>query len=156
MRTLVCLVLAFVLFLALPGAIPASGAVQAKVKVFVQAEVTPAQVGAALGAWPHLASGVHFDWGLFMLADDGSMAPLPQVSRQRLRFVPGNKLNGRAVFAMPPGKHRLRLLVEAYVLVTRTYDDTIASTVAQWHQDFDLMARPGQKITLKRRLRPQE
>lgn len=146
--------LALALVMAWAAPLAASGLELARIKVEVNAEVTPAQVGAALGPWPRLASGVHYDWGLYLLSDNGEMTPLPQLGNKRLNFVPGPKLKSRAVFVLPPGKHRLRLLVEAYVLVTRTYDDTMASTVAQWQPVVEVLARPGQEITLQRRLEP--
>ncbi len=59
-----------------------------------------------------------WDWGLYIVPETGPNAALrplrPTDPKADLSMVTGQALADQAVFLAPPGKHRLRVLVNAY------------------------------------------
>lgn len=133
-----------------------AGSLTAQVTVKLHAQVTPQQVEAALGIPIGEISEVHYDWGFYLIGSGGGLSPLIQSDNARLRYLEGPLLNTQAVFQAPPGQHLYQLMVEAYVLQTRTYDDTIAVTVARWSPLITLKGSAGQKLTIIRSLGPHD
>lgn len=61
------------------------------------------------GAYP-----VTWDWGLYLVLEDNSLAALGPDDKQRLKVLQENPLIRDTVFLAPPGNLRLRLILDAY------------------------------------------
>ena len=87
-----------------------------------------------------------WDWGLY-LVENGKMLPLPTRGKQQLKLVQTERLVRDAVFLVPPGKRRLRLMVDVYVgLRTTSYKPV---TVVWVRDDYDLELKAGREITIR-------
>lgn len=90
-----------------------------------------------------------WEWGLYLVAGDGRLLPLAPESKQRLRGIPAERLVTDTVFLVPPGRQRLRLLAEGYVLM-RLHLGATPYNVALWHEDLELDLAPGREVAISR------
>ena len=88
---------------------------------------------------------VRWDWGLYLVASDGQLLPLRPEVKQGLKLLPSPRLQRDTVFLVPPGRQRLRLLVEGYVGVrySMAYTPFIINSL---QHDATLDLQPGQEI----------
>ena len=88
-----------------------------------------------------------WDWGLYVV-DNGRLLPLKPANNENLKVIMGPVLKRDTVFLAPPGKLRLRLLVDGYVGLRegRSYTPVTVSGVKQ---DFEVDLKAGQEITLR-------
>lgn len=118
-------------------------------QVFLDPGPNPARVQVKLKA--QVADGllqrpgerVYWDWGLYLVGGDKSLALLKPAQPQPLQVVgPVNPLDRQAAFLAPPGQRTLRLLATGYVF--RTWGEgEIAVTLANYAKDFQLNLAPG-------------
>ena len=95
----------------------------------------------------HRVSGPFWDWGLYRVGKDGSLRPLPPAGKQATRHLQGPRLEARGGFLAPPGRLRLRLLVECYLvhswsegmMPTQTQSLGVAELTRTWELDL----KPG-------------
>lgn len=135
----------------------------ARISLHVTGALDPAhvrdEVSIRLGPMPPPFSRVLkepvWDWGLYIVPDTGPNAALrplrPTDPKADLSMVTGQALDDRAVFLAPPGKHHLRLLINAYKV--HIYFDG-------WHEvrdyipvgggtrDYQVSLDPGQRLDL--------
>ncbi|MBI4798971.1 MAG: hypothetical protein HY794_09615 [Desulfarculus sp.] len=90
-----------------------------------------------------------WDWGLYLVAGDGRLLPLAPQSGEWLHGEPGERLVAHTVFLVPPGRQRLRLLVEGYVRV-RLGMSARPYGVALLQEDLELDLAPGQEVAISR------
>lgn len=88
-----------------------------------------------------------WDWGLYIV-ENGKLLPLKPADNENLKVIMGPVLKRDTVFLAPPGKLRLRLLVDGYVGLRegRSYTPITVSGVKQ---DFEVNLKAGQEITLR-------
>jgi hypothetical protein len=88
-----------------------------------------------------------WDWGLYIV-HDSRLLPLRPTDNENLKVITGPVLKRDTVFLAPPGKLRLRLLVDGYVGLRegRSYTPVTVSGVKQ---DFEVDLKAGREITLR-------
>lgn len=106
----------------------------------------------------HEITGPYWDWRLYLMGADGSLAPLRAMGSPRLRRVPAGRLEARATFLLPPGRHRLLLLVDSYL--EHSYYETLNDYVTEslslktYRKQQVLDLQPGQRRVLQYKLGP--
>jgi hypothetical protein len=139
----------------------------AYLKVNIKTSVNDAKIKDALAAnhlhlaFPagglfHEIRGPFWDWGAYLLAQDGSLRDLRPVSGGPLRRVQGKNLAGSATFALPPGIHKVRILIQVYMehdfyesdglMPARPSTETIF--VQGFSRDMAREIGPGQTLTV--------
>jgi hypothetical protein len=88
-----------------------------------------------------------WDWGLY-LAQDGRNVPLRPDPPQSLKEIRTPRLVRDTVFLTPPGKHTLRLIVQASVGVRGGWTYWPITTVLV-DQTFEVDLKPGEEITIR-------
>lgn len=121
-----------------PGPNPA----QVRVKLDLAADLSRMPTGAA-----DVSRTPRWDWGLYLVGSDGRLAPLKPASGEPLKLISGQRLTRDTVFLVPPGRVKLRLLAEGYVLARygMTAEPRNLTVVSQ---DFDLDLAPGAEVSL--------
>lgn len=162
-RTVLCL--ALLLLAAACGPVYLDpGPNPARIKVAVDARVSKAHadavVYASLGPMQPGFSDVLplpvWDWGLYLVpAGADELTPLrhlpPANLKTNLDYVKGFSLKAETVFLAPPGKHRLRVMINGYKVHVyfeggRRFTDYIY--VGGGSRDFQLDLKPGQSLDL--------
>ncbi len=91
---------------------------------------------------------VMWDWGLYLVREEGGLAALRPADGQRLRVIRVNPLERDTVFLVPPGKRRFRLLVEAYYFKPHA-ESFFPISLGGVVKDFDLEVAPGREAVLE-------
>ena len=86
------------------------GANPARVKVSIRGSAKSISIPETA----HSISPVKWDWGFYLVGEDGSLRKLSEASGQRTTVLENNSLNAKGDFLVPAGQHKARLLVEAY------------------------------------------
>ncbi len=122
-----------------PGPNPA----KVRVRLDLTADLNRLPAGAA-----DVSPTPRWDWGLYLLGSDGRLTPLKPESGEALKLISGSRLTRETVFLAPPGRVRLRLLAEGYVMVRygMTAEPLVLTLLSQ---DFDLDLAPGAEVNLK-------
>jgi len=121
-----------------PGPNPA----RVRVKLDLAADLSQMPTGAA-----DVSRTPRWDWGLYLVGGDGRLTPLRPESGEPLKLISGPRLTRDTVFLVPPGRVRLRLLAEGYVLAR--YGMTAEPrNLTVLSQDFDLDLTPGVEVAL--------
>ena len=87
---------------------------------------------------------VLWDWGLYVVGQDGVWQRLRPTQPVKFGALPGNPLDQNRIFLAPPGKHKLVLSLEAYVLM-ESGDQTVPITVARFGDHWQVDLAPGQE-----------
>jgi hypothetical protein len=82
----------------------------ARVRVEIQGQAKP----MALPETAHSLSRVTWDWGFYLVREDGSLRKLREAGGQRTTVLETNPLQATGDFLVPAGKNKSRLMVEAY------------------------------------------
>ncbi|MFH1058449.1 MAG: hypothetical protein V1797_07200 [Pseudomonadota bacterium] len=90
---------------------------------------------------------VRWDWGLYLEGQGGQLLPLAPASGEMLKLIAGQRLTRDAVFLVPAGRQRLRLIVEGYVSVRWGMSFT-PYALAGVQQDYVLDLAPGQEVVI--------
>jgi hypothetical protein len=140
-----------------PGPRPARVAVS--VRAQVDGETIRQAVQDRLGPPPYVPGWFHqlapapvWDWNLYLVRPDGELRRLEPEPGAQLAWVPGTVLEGQAVFLVPPGRHRLRLLAEA--AMEHTYSDAGGFwreyiPLVSHQRRFTLTVGPGEQKRVK-------
>jgi hypothetical protein len=103
--------------------------------------------------WFHqLAPAPVWDWGLYLVESDGGLRRLQPAPAAELVSLPGVQLSAEAVFLAPPGRHRLRLLADAYLEHGFTDDSGYWREyipLASHRRDYTLSLAPGQEASIR-------
>ncbi len=95
----------------------------------------------------HRVDGPFWDWGLYLVKEDGSLRPLPPAGKQATRHLQGPRLEAVGSFLAPPGRLHLKLLAECYLIhswsegmmPTQTQSLGVAELTRTWELDL----KPG-------------
>jgi hypothetical protein len=123
---------------------PGPGPRAALVRVEVEARARP-------GPPPETAfrvTPVHWDWGLYLVTDEGRLTRLSPAGGQRLRVLETNPLRDQADFAVPPGERTLRLLVESYRYYYLDWAPSLQE-LQSYRRDYTLRLAPGASRTIR-------
>lgn len=122
-----------------PGPNPA----KVRVKLDLAADLNRLPTGAV-----DVSRTPRWDWGLYLVGSDGRLTPLRPESGEELKLISGPRLTRETVFLAPPGRVRLRLLAEGYVLARygMTAEPRVLTLLSQ---DYDLDLAPGAEVSLK-------
>ncbi len=110
----------------------------------------PARIVASIKAQAPVASlpsrgdVVLWDWGLYLVGTDGVWKRLGPTQEARFSSLSANPLEQHLIFLAPPGKHKLVLSLEGYVMV-EAGDQTVARTVAKYSDTWQVDLAPGQE-----------
>ncbi len=106
----------------------------------------------------HEITGPYWDWRLYIMGPKGSLEPLRALGEPSLRRVPAKHLKARATFLLPPGRHRLLLLVDSYL--EHSYYETLNDHVTEslslktYRQRLVVDLKAGRQRTVKYQLGP--
>jgi hypothetical protein len=109
----------------------------ARVVVSVKAQAPQASL-------PSRGAPVLWDWGLYIVGADGVWKRLGPTQKAKFSAVPANPLEQHLIFLAPPGKHKLVLSLEGYVMVDAG-DQTVARTVAKYGDTWQVDLKPNQE-----------
>lgn len=116
----------------------------AKVRVLLKAEAKQQPKSwRAGGPYP-----VTWDWGLYLVQGDASLAQLKPADGQRLKVIEANPLVRDTVFLVPPGRRDLRLILEAYYFQPHA-EGSIPVSLGGTIMDFQVDVPQGGEKTLK-------
>lgn len=116
----------------------------AKVRVQLRAEVKQQpRSWRSGGQYP-----ITWDWGLYLVQGDESLARLKPADGQRLKVIEANPLVRDTVFLLPPGARNLRLMLEAYYFKPHA-EGTIPVSLGGTIRDFQVNVTQGAEKTLK-------
>jgi hypothetical protein len=158
-----CLALAALFLAAGCGRYADPGPRPARVRAAVSAEVSAGRIREAvldrLGPPPYTPGWFHqlapapvWDWGLYLVESDGGLRRLQPAPGAELVSRPGAQLSAEAVFLAPPGRHRLRLLADAYLEHGFTDDSGYWREyipLASHRRDYTLGLAPGQEASIR-------
>jgi hypothetical protein len=116
----------------------------AKVRVQLKAEAKQQPKSWRVGG-PYPAT---WDWGLYLVQGDGSLARLKPADGQRLKVIEANPLVRDTVFLVPPGRRTLRLMLEAYYFKPHA-EGSIPVSLGGTIRDFQVEITQGAEKTLK-------
>ncbi len=91
---------------------------------------------------------VTWDWGLYLVRNDESLAALGPVDRQRLKVLEENPLVRDTVFLAPHGQLRLRFILEAYYFKPHA-EGYIPISLGGTIRDYQVNLPQGGEKTLK-------
>lgn len=91
---------------------------------------------------------VNWDWGLYLVRSDESLAALGPADKQRLTVLEENPLVRDTVFLAPPGQLKLRLILEAYYFRPQS-EGYLPVSLGGTIRDFQIDLPPGGEKTLK-------
>jgi hypothetical protein len=109
----------------------------ARVVVSVKAQAPAASL-------PSRGDVVLWDWGLYLVGADGVWKRLGPTQPAKFSAMAANPLEQHLIFLAPPGKHKLVLSLEGYVMV-EAGDQTVARTVAKYGDHWQVDLKPGQE-----------
>ncbi len=118
--------------------------------VYLDPGPNPARIVASIKATvpeanlPSRGFPVLWDWGLYVVGEDGIWKRLGPTQPVKFSAFSGNPLDQHRIFLAPPGKHKLVLSLEAYVLV-ESGDQTVAMTVAKFNDQWQVDLAPGKE-----------
>jgi hypothetical protein len=90
---------------------------------------------------------VLWDWGLYVVGEGGIWQRLQPTQPVKFGALPGNPLDQNRIFLAPPGKHKLVLSLEAYVLM-ESGDQTVPVTVAKFGDNWQVDLAPGKEFKI--------
>lgn len=93
---------------------------------------------------PRPGDVVLWDWGLYLVGADGVWKRLGPTQKAKFTAIPANPLEQHLIFLSPPGKHKLVLSLEGYVMVDAG-DQTVARTVAKYGDHWQVDLKPGKE-----------
>jgi hypothetical protein len=96
-------------------------------------------------------SAVYWDWGFYLVGKSGELRKLSELKGQRTTVLEGNTLEADGEFLVPAGKHKARLLVEAYQYYYIGRLPTPQSIVF-FQRDYTLDLGPGQNGQISARV----
>ena len=99
----------------------------------------------------HTVSPVKWDWGFYLVREDGTLRKLREVTGQRTTVLEANPLKATGEFLVPAGKHKARLLVEAYQYYYIGWKAAPHSLVF-FQRDYQLDVGPGEIGQIKARV----
>lgn len=99
----------------------------------------------------HTVSPVKWDWGFYLVREDGTLRKLREVTGQRTTVLEANPLKATGEFLVPAGKRQARLLVEAYQYYYIGWKAAPHSLVF-FQRDYQLDLGPGQTGQIKARV----
>lgn len=120
----------------------------------------PAEVRVEINGWAqptkgpemaHTVSPVKWDWGFYLVRQDGSLLKLREKSGQRTTVLETNPLEAEGEFLVPAGKQKARLLVEAYQYYWIGREPAPFSLVF-FQRDYQLDLAPGGRGDIKVRV----
>ncbi len=115
----------------------------AKLRVQLKAEAKQRPSSWRRGAYP-----VKWDWGLYLVRDDKRLARLKTADGQRLTAIQENPLLRDTVFLLPPGRHTVRIILEAYYYMPHA-EGFIPVSLGGTVRDFSVEAVQGAEKNLK-------
>jgi hypothetical protein len=104
----------------------------------------PARVVLSVKAQAPSKDVVLWDWGLYVVGADGVWKRLGPTQKTKFTALAANPLEQHLIFLAPPGKHKLVLSAEAYVMV-EAGDQTVARTVAKYGDSWQVELKPNQE-----------
>jgi hypothetical protein len=113
-----------------------------RVSISGQAESAPIPETA------HSKSPVKWDWGFYLVEPGGKLRKLRELNGQRTTVLEANPLEAEGEFLVPAGRHKARLLVEAYQYYSIGRLPTPQSLIF-YQRDFQLDLGPGQTGRIK-------
>lgn len=116
----------------------------AKVRVDLQAKADQGPISWRFGG----PCPVLWDWGLYLVRQDGSLARLRPADGQRLKVIQENPLRRDTVFLAPPGKRRLRLIIESYYQQPHA-EGHIPISLGGTIEDFQVDLKAGAETVLE-------
>lgn len=119
----------------------------ARVRVEIRGQAQPMQRPETA----HTVSPVKWDWGFYLVRADGTLRKLREVSGQRTTVLEANPLQASGEFLVPAGRHKARLLVEAYQYYYIGWKAAPHSLVF-FQRDYHLDLGPGQTGRIKARV----
>jgi hypothetical protein len=164
------LMLGGLLLLGLGGCLNAyvdAGPNPAVVPVKLRAQVSKAEITQALHShgefgMPLVAgqfrtiTGPYWKWQLLYIKDDGGLWDLRTKVERSHHWIEGHQLNGQADYLLPPGRHRVRLLIQAYMEVSfrESWMEEVSEPVEikSYSEDIELDLKPGQVFGISRDL----
>lgn len=148
---LICFALAALLAAGCGGYYQNAGADPARVRVVFSVTADRDDRAIAFeeaGIFTDILPNTYWDWGLFEVRSENDWTPLAPADGQQLNVVVANNtLTRDAVFLVPPGRHKLALLVQGYVKVRhdRFYDPRV---IAGFQQFYEVDLKPGETMTI--------
>jgi hypothetical protein len=91
---------------------------------------------------------VTWDWGLYLVQNNASLARLRPADGQRLKVIEANPLVRDTVFLMPPGRRNLRLILEAYYFKPHA-EGSLPVSLGGTIRDFQVDVPQGAEKTIK-------
>ncbi len=119
----------------------------ARVRVEIHGKAKPMQRPETA----HTVSPVKWDWGLYLVGEDGNLRKLRELNGHRTTVLETNPLKATGEFLVPAGKHMARLLVEAYQYYYIGMKPAPHSLVF-FQRDYRLDLGPGQTGQIKARI----
>jgi hypothetical protein len=104
----------------------------------------PARVVLSVKAQAPSKDVVLWDWGLYIVGADGVWKRLGPTQKAKFTALAANPLEQHLIFLAPPGKHKLVLSAEGYVMV-EAGDQTVARTVAKYGDTWQVDLKPGRE-----------
>lgn len=94
--------------------------------------------------------GPFWDYGLYLVGNDGSYIPLRPVGDIQLSRVPAKTLKAKVTFLAPPGTHRFKLLVDGYYEHWSGISIKDIVSVKTYGEEKDRTLSPGAALKIKR------
>jgi hypothetical protein len=174
-------VLLAAVMMALAGCAPVyvqTGPDAARIQVELSAVTNDAEINRAggrfgltgylttFGVWREL-KGPFWDWGLYLVKDDGRLLPLQPEGGVNTKNLLGYGIERSVSFLVPPGEHKIRLLVESHMefwVNSMAYGSEYEMfPVSDYTRDYDFnltggevkkikagFGKPGQMNTIRR------